>query len=54
MKRVSDIVTYLNNEYPAILASNFDQGKIGLQFGSPKKEVKRVMIALDGTTDVIK
>lgn len=51
---VKDIASYLLKEYPTNLASNFDSGKIGLQFGSMNKVVKKVMIALDGTTSVIK
>lgn len=53
MNKVKDITSYLLTEYPISLASSFDLGKIGLQFGSMNKEVKKVMIALDGTTDVI-
>lgn len=51
--RQTKITHYLENLYPANLASNFDFGKIGLQFGSKEKDIKKVMIALDGTTDVI-
>lgn len=52
--KVKDITSYLLKEYPTSLASSFDMGKIGLQFGSMNKEVKKVMIALDGSTNVIK
>lgn len=51
--KVSDIVKYLDNKYPPINASDFDQGKIGLQFGSMNSEVKKVMISLDGSSSVI-
>lgn len=51
--KVREIVDYLQNLYPASLASSFDYGKIGLQFGALSKEVKKVMIALDGTSKVI-
>ena len=51
--KVREIVDYLQNLYPFELASSFDHGKIGLQFGSLSKEVKKVMIALDGTSKVI-
>ncbi len=54
MTKVSDIVEYLLKYYPINLASNFDEGKVGLQFGSAKALVKVVMIALDGSTNVIK
>ena len=53
MTKVHDIVVYLQDLYPLFLASNFDTGKVGLQFGSQNKSVKKVMIALDGSTDVI-
>ena len=53
MTKVHDIVVYLQELYPLFLASNFDNGKVGLQFGSHNKNVKKVMIALDGSTDVI-
>ncbi len=53
MTRVSDITSFLLKKYPISLASNFDLGKVGLQFGSMNKEVKKVMIALDGSTKVI-
>lgn len=51
--KVNDITNYLNSKYPAILASDFDKGKIGLQFGSNDADVKKVLIALDGSSDVI-
>lgn len=51
--KVREIVDYLQTLYPFELASSFDHGKIGLQFGSLSKEVKKVMIALDGTSKVI-
>lgn len=51
--KVKEIVDYLLNKYPLELASSFDIGKVGLQFGSMSKEVKKVMICLDGTSEVI-
>lgn len=54
MARVKEIVNYLLNKYPLYLASSFDQNKVGLQFGNPDKEVSKVLIALDGSKDVIK
>ncbi len=53
MTKVKDITNYLLNKYPLNLASSFDLGKVGLQFGSLNQEVKKVMIALDGSTKVI-
>lgn len=49
----SKISEILNNLYPQSLASSFDLGKIGLQFGSENKDVKRILIALDATHTVI-
>lgn len=54
MTKVNDIVKFLLNKYPLSLASNFDVGKVGLQFGSKNAEVKKVLITLDTTTDVVK
>lgn len=54
MSKVKDITNYLLEKYPLCLASNFDQGKVGLQFGNKEKEVKKVLICLDATSDVVK
>ena len=51
--KVKEIVDYLLSKYPLELASSFDYGKVGLQFGSMSKEVKKVMITLDGTSAVV-
>lgn len=53
MTKVKDITKYLLTKYPTSLASSFDLGKVGLQFGSLNQEVKVVMLALDGSTKVI-
>lgn len=53
MTKVDDIVKFLLNKYPLNLASNFDNGKVGLQFGSKNRIVKNVLIALDTTKDVV-
>jgi len=53
LTKVSDITSYLLSKYPLNLASSFDMGKIGLQFGSHNKEVKKVIITLDTTNEVI-
>lgn len=53
MTKVIDIVNYLTKRFPLTDASNFDVGKVGLQFGSKNAEVKKVMIALDGTSEVV-
>ena len=52
MKQI-EITKFLNSLYPEELASSFDIGKISLQFGSNNKEIKKVIIALDGTSDVV-
>lgn len=49
----SKVSEFLNALYPEELASNFDNGKIGLQIGSNNKDIKKVMIALDATNVVI-
>ena len=54
MTKVANITNFLLEKYPLNLASSFDQGKVGLQFGSTSTNVKKVMIALDGSTEVVK
>lgn len=51
--KVNEIVKFLENKYSPVNASDFDMGKIGLQFGSTNMDVKKIMIALDGNSDVI-
>lgn len=51
--KIMKIINYLQTKYPQEFASSFDIGKIGLQFGSPSSDVKKIMIALDGSSDVI-
>lgn len=53
MVKVGNIIDFLLDYYPLNLASSFDEGKVGLQFGSKNKEVKKVMVALDGSTRVV-
>ena len=48
-----ELTKFLQENYPESLASSFDLGKIGLQFGSEDKEISKVMITLDATKDVI-
>lgn len=52
MKQI-EITKFLNSIYPEELASGFDNGKISLQFGSNNKEIKKIIIALDGTINVV-
>ena len=50
---VQDIMNYLNNLYPQTLASSFDSGKLGLEFGNPRYSCKKVLITLDVTLGVV-
>ena len=51
--KVSEIVNYLLEKYPLNTAYDSDAGKIGLQFGSMNYDVKKVLIALDGSLAVV-
>ena len=53
MLKVKEVLDKLFAKYPLELASSFDNGKIGLQFGNPEAEVKGILITLDVTKDVI-
>lgn len=50
MKRIID---FLEKNYPSDICESFDKGKIGLQFGTKNKKIKKIMIALDGTLNVV-
>lgn len=50
LKKITEI---LEKMYPSYLASHFDIGKIGLQFGDKNADIHKVMIALDGTSAVV-
>lgn len=54
MTKVKDIVSYLDSKYAPALASSFDIGKIGLQFGSYEAVVTKALITLDGSSEVVK
>lgn len=47
------IIETLEKMYPSCLASHFDIGKIGLQFGDKNADIRKIMIALDGTSAVV-
>ncbi|MCM1259445.1 MAG: Nif3-like dinuclear metal center hexameric protein [Prevotella sp.] len=47
------IIETLEKMYPSRLASHFDIGKIGLQFGNKNADIHKMMIALDGTSVVV-
>lgn len=51
--KIMKIINYLQTKYPQEFASTFDIGKIGLQFGSTSCDVKKIMIALDGSSAVV-
>lgn len=51
--KMIELINYLENKYPKTSAHDMDLGKIGLQFGSINKEVKKVLIALDGSSEVV-
>lgn len=53
MTKTVEILNYIDELYPLINASSFDNGKIGLQFGNKNAEIKKVLLALDATKDVI-
>lgn len=51
--KLTEIIKILQDKYSPELASSFDFGKIGLQFGTANAEIKKILIALDGTSDVV-
>lgn len=53
MATVQEILNYMNELYPLYNAHSFDVGKVGLQFGNPDVQVKRIMLCLDTTEEVI-
>lgn len=48
-----EITSFLESKFPSTLASQFDIGKVGLQFGSKDKQIHKMIIALDATKDII-
>ena len=53
MRKVKELVKFLDQKFPFELASSFDQGKMGLQVGSAESEVSGILITLDVTNDVV-
>ncbi|MBR2891536.1 MAG: Nif3-like dinuclear metal center hexameric protein [Bacilli bacterium] len=53
MVKINDIFNYMTSLYPIEFASNFDIGKVGLQFGSMDDTVNKVILCLDITDEVI-
>lgn len=51
--KISELTNYLESKYPSSNAQDIDSGKIGLQFGSNNSDVKKVLISLDGSMDVV-
>ena len=50
---IKDIINYLENRFPKELAEDFDQMRIGLVIGSGNIEVKKVLLTLDLTYEVV-
>ena len=53
MKTTNEILAFINQKYPLSNASEFDKGKVGMQFGSFKAPVQKVLLALDTTNAVV-
>ncbi len=53
MIKVKDVYDYLSNLYKIENSSNFDLGKVGLQFGSYNDNVRKAIVCLDITNEVI-
>lgn len=53
MMKVKDVLHFLETKFPLVLASDFDQGKLGLQIGNLETKVERIIVALDVTEMVI-
>lgn len=53
MTKSLDILNYIDELYPLNNASKGDEGKIGLQFGNKNAKIKKVLIALDTTAEII-
>jgi len=51
--KIKQIYDYLTNLYPLDQAESFDQGKIGLQFGSFDIDIDKVLCCLDATNQAI-
>lgn len=50
---IEDIIAYLDNRYPQLLALDFDKEKIGLSVGNIKNKVNNILLALDITSEVV-
>ena len=50
---IKDIINYLESRFPRELAEDFDQLRIGLVIGSGNIEVKKVLLTLDLTYEVV-
>lgn len=53
MTTTKEILDFITSLYPLENASDFDKGKIGMQFGSYNATVKKVVLALDTTKEVV-
>ncbi|MBQ7276298.1 MAG: Nif3-like dinuclear metal center hexameric protein [Bacilli bacterium] len=53
-KKILDLTNYLDDRFPIINASDFDQKCTGFIIGSKNNEIKKVLLALDLTLEVAK
>lgn len=53
MSTTKEILDFITSLYPLENASDFDKGKIGMQFGSYNAKVEKVVLALDTTKEVV-
>lgn len=51
--KINKVLEFLDEKYPKDLATEDDQKKIGLTIGNPNKELKRVLLSLDLTLEVV-
>ena len=51
--KVKEIVQFLDKRYTKDIASDIDQGKLGLQIGRLDQEVKKILLTLDVTKEVL-
>ena len=51
--KVKEINDYLLEKYPLSFADDFDNGKLGLVFGSQNNDVTKILYSLDLTLEVV-
>ena len=52
--KIEQVINYLNERFPSSIASDFDEGRIGLIIGDSKIELKKILLTLDLNDAVIK